>query len=328
LVPVPSGRGGLLTVMGAVNWDTTLFASRLGGPGEEVPVSRAEEGPGGKGANAAVAGARILGRGKVAFIGALGDDGLGTKLRVALRDEGVLVRGLVVHKGVESGRAFILVDRMGRKSIHTLFGANDTLRPADLDSDGGAAALSSASTLIIMDVPLGAAIAAARRTSKGAHVICSPGVRSARGLRALRGILGLADEVVLNKSELLQLCSTRNAEGAVRRLRESFPQLRVVTTLGRSGCMVTSGNSTIRVPGVNLGRLGLQAVNSTGSGDAFLAAYACYIMRGLAPPNAAAWGNLAGALKATSTETRGSPDREKLESVMLRLNGVRGRRPG
>jgi ribokinase len=313
--------------MGAINWDTTLFENRLGGAGEEVPVTKVEEGPGGKGANVAVAMARILGTGKVAFIGALGDDDLAKRLRKGLTDEGVLDGGLVVRREAESGRAYILVDQKGRKSIYTFFGANDTLAPDDLSTEGGSL-LSSSSSLVIMDVPLGSAVAAARSVRKGARVFYSPGVRSAMRLSGLREILGFADQVILNRSELLQICSTRDAHRATKMLLRSFPKLTVVTTFGPSGCSVSSGDSKIRVPGVNLGSLGLRAVNSTGSGDAFLAAYVCYSMRGFGPREAVAWGNLAGALKATSTETRGSPGQKKLESVMQKLRSVRRPRQG
>jgi len=170
-----------------------------------------------------------------------------------------------------------------------------------------------------MDVPPETAVTAARKVKNSAQVVYSPGVRSASGFRGLGEILRLSDEVVLNTSELLQLCATRDVETAVRRLWKSFPNLTVVTTLGSSGCVVSRGASTTRVAGVNLQKLGRRAVNTTGSGDAFLAAYACYTMKGLKPQDAAAWGNLAGALKATSAETRGSPNREQLESAMKRL---------
>ncbi|MDG6910632.1 MAG: carbohydrate kinase family protein, partial [Nitrososphaerota archaeon] len=93
----------------------------------------------------------------------------------------------------------------------------------------------------------------------------------------------------------------------------------VVATLGPDGCMVSREGRTARVRPVDLTDLGLSAVNSTGSGDAFLAAYSCYALSGLAPEEAAEWGNLAGALKAASAETRGSPTRRMLEESMREL---------
>src|SRR5690242_1715086 len=67
-------RTRLLSVIGAINWDISLFQERFARPGEEVPVKRVEEFSGGKGGNVAVAAARILGPGRAAFVGALGDD--------------------------------------------------------------------------------------------------------------------------------------------------------------------------------------------------------------------------------------------------------------
>ena len=153
----------LLTVLGAINWDTTLFEEEFAASGEEVPVVRIEEGPGGTGANAAGAAARILGKGRVAFVGAVGEDGVGKTLRHGLRAEGVSTEGVVTLRGRRSGGAHIIVDRTGSKTIHTHFGANDGLRPAHLEAPGPGRALSSASTVILMDVPTPTALAAAVR---------------------------------------------------------------------------------------------------------------------------------------------------------------------
>ena len=74
----------------------------------------------------------------------------------------------------------------------------------------------------------------------------------------------------------------------------------------------------------DLSSLGLHAVNTTGSGDAFLEAYVSYSLLGGKPEEAARWGNLAGALKATNPETRGSPTRKDLEAKMGELRSPKG----
>jgi ribokinase len=315
--------------MGAINWDVTIFVESLAQKGEEVPVLRVEEFPGGKGANAAVAAARILGKRKVSFIGALGNDQYEGPLTSSLEAEGVTTDGLAVLAGMISGRAFIAVDGTGSKAIHTFFGANDALRPSHLAAPGAREALASASTVVIMDVPLRVAYAAASaaRRSK-ARVFYCPGVRSTEDPRQLARAMRLADFVVLNRSELANVTGCREPAEGLRVFRRRFPSLAVVVTLGTKGCAVSAGPRTSTVPPVDLADLGLRPVNSTGSGDAFLAAFACYSMLGMGPTEAASWGNLAGALKSASPLTRGSPTRRYLESSMSALRNLRGRPRG
>jgi sugar/nucleoside kinase (ribokinase family) len=180
-----------------------------------------------------------------------------------------------------------------------------------------------------MDVPTGTALAAAR-TAKGAgaRLVYSPGVRCAEGYDALSKILTLVDDAVFDRSELLKLRPSRSPREALLSMAGEIPTLAAVATLGPSGCLVGKEGSVDPVPPVSLESLGLKAVNSTGSGDAFLAAYVCYSNFGRGPKDAARWGNLAGALKATSGATRGSPGRRVLESRMAELSMLTGRRRG
>ncbi len=83
-----------------------------------------------------------------------------------------------------------------------------------------------------------------------------------------------------------------------------------------------------RVEGVELALLGKRAVNSTGAGDAFLGVFASCLLAGMDPLAAALRGNLAGALKATKYETRGSPRGAELEAAMRRLERVKKSRLG
>jgi ribokinase len=326
---MPPKAPGMLVVLGAINWDTTVFERRFAKPGEEVPVLAVEESPGGKGANAAVAAARILGPNNVAIIGALGDDETSVKLRRSLRTEGVIDDGIVIARGTPSGRAYVVVDGSGGKTIHTFFGANETLRPGHLQSKGAKRALSTAQTVLIMDVPVPVALAAAKKAGEaGGSVVYSPGVRSALGVRALEEVLGLADVLVIDRSELSNLSGPLDPVEAASKLQRIFPGLTVVGTLGPLGCVVVSHGSRSVVAGVDLRDLGLKAVNSTGSGDAFLGAFTSYRMLGRRPLEAARLANLAGALKATKSETRGSPTRAELERTMEALNNVKRLRQG
>lgn len=326
-VPFLPPEDGRLTVVGAINWDVSIFEHRFARPGEEVPVRRVEEYSGGKGANVAVAAARFLGPGKVSLIGALGDDEVSGTLTVLLRHEGVDTSGVVLLKGRRSGRAYIVVDGEGRKTIHTHFGANEELTPGHLSAPGAKSALSRSPIVVIMDSPTPVAAQAARIASRqSARILYSPGVRTGEGLERVAPVAKLADSMVVDSNELRNLCRTGDVSAALKKLRRRFPDLTVVATLGQAGCVVAHGGITSKVDGVNLSRLGLRAVNSTGSGDAFLGVYACYVLMGARPTEAVAWANLAGALKATRYETRGSPTRKELEDGMTKLEALTGPR--
>jgi len=315
---------GLLTVIGAINWDISIFEERFARPGEEVPVRQVEEFSGGKGANVAVASARVLGKGRVAFVGALGEDEVAAKQISALRDEGVLTDGLFETRGSGSGRAYIIVDSSGRKTIHTHFGANETITPRDLSSEGVSRILDRTRMMIVMDPPTKVAVAIARRTkARGARVVYSPGVRSQEGIRSIAEMLRLSDCVALDSHEVRNLYPARDEPSAVERFKRAHPKLTLVTTLGPRGCMVAKDGVTSTIQGVELSMLGKRAVNSTGSGDAFLGVFTSFLFMGHNLLDAANWANLAGALKATRYETRGSPTRTELEAAMARLKKFR-----
>lgn len=312
---------GLLTVIGAINWDVSIFEDSFAGLGEEVPIREVEEFSGGKGANVAVAAARMLGRGKAAFIGALGTDEVAERQLRELKREGVVTGGVVTIDGARSGRAYVMVNREGKKSIHTHFGANALLRPSHLDAPGPSKILSKTTTLVLMDTPTEVALAAVRRTkSHGAWVIYSPGVRVREGREALAGVIADVDYLVLDKAELVRFSGKTDVVLASKLLQRSSPGLTVVATHGKGGCVVVSRRNTTNLSGVNLFLLGMKAVNSTGSGDSFLGVLASFLSWGYGTVEAARWANLAGALKATRYETRGSPTRAILQATMKRLD--------
>jgi ribokinase len=311
-------------VIGAINWDVSVFEDRFARSGEEVPVRLVEECSGGKGANVAVAAARLLGRGRAAFLGALGDDELCDRQLAELDREGVLTGGVSKVKGCQSGRAYIIVDAGGRKTIHTHFGANDRVSAADLRKGDTPALVARTAIMIIMDPPTPAAMAAAQEARRhGAKVIYSPGVRTQEGLPAVEGVMEQSDYLVVDRMELMNLYHKRGEKEAQAAVTEAHPRLAVVTTLGDRGCVVARGGTSTTVGGVDLLSLGKKPVNTTGCGDAFLGAFASYILMGHRPLDAANWANLAGALKAERYETRGSPRRDELESAMRGLEQVR-----
>ena len=182
---------------------------------------------------------------------------------------------------------------------------------------------------VVMDAPTKVAAEAARLAARaGSKVLCNPGVRTRDGLGSLDGIIRRVNTLVLDSNELRNLCRTADVHSAVDRLRRNYPSETIVATLGPAGCLVADGGAKTKVKGVNLAKLGLRAVNSTGSGDAFLGVYSSYTLMGRSPAEAALLANLAGALKATRYETQGSPTRSELESRMQALSKLRRSRQG
>ncbi len=309
-----AARQPLLSVIGAINWDISIFEERFAKPGEEVRVSNVEEFSGGKGANAAVAAARVLGRGRVACLGALGDDAIRLNQLAELEAEGVVLGGIVKVEGCQSGRAYVLVDSEGRKTIHTHFGANTRITPGDIRKGGCARLIGRTGMMVVMDPPTEVAHAAAEAAkSAGARVIYSPGVRTQEGTKALKKVLRSTDFLVVDRIELMNLYAADDEEEALRRARKNLPGKTVVVTLGSGGCIIAEGNSVTKIPGVSVSSLGKKVLNTTGCGDAFLGVFASYLAMGRGSLESARWANLAGALKATRLETRGSPTRSELE---------------
>jgi ribokinase len=316
----------LLTVIGAINWDVSIFEETFAGLGEEVPVENVEEFSGGKGANVAVAAARLLGPGRTAFIGALGTDDVARRQVDELKKEGILTDGVVTIEGSWSGRAYIVVNGDGRKSIHTHFGANSLVRPSHLRKAGPARVLSRTSMLVVMDTPTDVALAATRKAKRsGARVIYSPGVRTMEGREALADVLDNADVLVLDRAELVRLSGETEEVKASEFLQRTRPGMTVVATSGKGGCTLLSKGRVTRYDGVELSLLGMKAVNSTGSGDSFLGVFASYLSSGASAVEAVKWANLAGALKATKYETRGSPTKFELQEAMKKLETIMAR---
>ena len=323
------GSTQLLTVLGAINWDISIFEERFAKRGEEVPVNLVEEFSGGKGANVAVAAARILGRGRVAFVGALGDDDISKKQLQELKAEGVITDGIVEVKESQSGRAYIIIDGAGMKTIHTHFGANEKVTVEHLTGARVARAIQASRMIIVMDTPTEVgrkAIEIAKRNRS--RVVYSPGVRTQGGILNLGPLLESADYIVLDRIELRNLSPRMDEEEISHKLTSANRRLTVVETLGEKGCAITAGGRTTIVRGVDVESLGKRVVNTTGCGDAFLGVFAGYLLLGSSILEAAKRANLAGALKATKYETRGSPTRAELEKEETIWESVRQTEPG
>jgi ribokinase len=249
--------GPAVAVVGSLNLDLVVRAARLPGPGETVSGDDVFRNPGGKGANQAVAAAR-LGR-RVAMVGCVGDDAAGRELLESLAGAEVDTERVRVVDGVPSGTAFITVGDDGENQIVVSPGANARLTAADVD-DARPALEAAAVTLLQLEVPL--EVVAAAAASAGGRVVLNPApVRDLPG-----GLLAGVDVLVPNRVELAQLAGARppsSVEEAAE-LAGRLPTRAVVVTLGADGALVVEDGRVTHVPAVPV-----RPVDTTAAGDAF-----------------------------------------------------------
>ncbi len=262
-------------------------------------------------------------------MGALGDDDISEKQLRELKAEGVVTDGIVKIKGSQSGRAYIIIDGAGKKTIHTHFGANEEVTVEHLNEERVVQAIEASRMIIVMDTPTEFGRKAMEIAKGiGSTVVYSPGVRTQEGILSIAPLVEGADYIVLDRIELKNLYPQVEEGEISRRLTTANAHLTLVETLGERGCAVTKGGKTTLVRGVDVKSIGKRVVNTTGCGDAFLGVFASSLLLGSPILEAANRANLAGALKATRYETRGSPTRAELEKEEKILERVRQTQPG
>jgi ribokinase len=255
--PDGSATAPAVAVVGSLNLDLVIRVAELPGPGETVTGGDLFRNPGGKGANQAVAAAR-LGR-RVAMIGCVGDDQAGADLLASLEGDGVDSSRVRVVDGVPSGTAFITVRGDGENQIVVSPGANARLTPGDVTA-AEAALAAAAVTLLQLEIPL-EAVAAAARTA-GGRVVLNPA--PVRPLPA--ELLAQVDVLVPNRVELGQLAGgpAPSTVAEAVRLAGRLAARAVVVTLGADGALVVGDGQASHVPAVPV-----QPVDTTAAGDAF-----------------------------------------------------------
>jgi ribokinase len=299
-----------IVVLGSVNADLVLRCERLPRPGETVHGKDFQTVPGGKGANQAVAAARLGGR--VEFIGCVGDDAFGTTARATLERAGVGTACLRRHAGVATGVAMIMVERSGQNSIALAAGANACVDVAHVD--GAAAVIAGASLLVCqLETPLATvrhAIGIARRHR--VPVLLNP----APAQPLARALLAEVDILVPNETEAARLLppdTTPGPAAAAATLQRQGPAT-VIVTLGGDGICIADARGTRQRPAP-----AVQAVDTTGAGDAFIGAFAVALQEGLDTDAAAAFAQRAAAFSVTRTGAMASlPTRAELEGTAPR----------
>ncbi|TMR07225.1 ribokinase [Nonomuraea turkmeniaca] len=283
----------MISVFGSANMDLVAYVSEAPGRGETVTGHRFRTIPGGKGANQAIAAARAGVR--VAFLGAVGDDGFGAELRDTLSEAGVDVRGLRQVPG-PSGIAHIVVDDAGGNSIIVVPGANGTV--AGPSGDDLATIAASEALLLQLELPMAAVVAAAEAGSvAGVPVVLTP----APAQPLPDELLDAVTLIVPNEHEAAAITGATAPEAALDALLERVEE--AVITLGSEGALYGSrSGERVRVPAVEV-----KAVDTTAAGDTFVGALA--VARAERLP-------MADALRFASTAAALSVQREGASTSM------------
>ena len=281
----------MIAVVGSINLDLVVAVERHPAPGETVVGGDRRELPGGKGANQAVAVARL--GAEVAMVGRVGADAQGTRLRDHLANEGIDVEHVVVDDDTPTGMALIAVDGAGENTIVVSPGANARVGAGDVQAARDVLA-GAAVTLLQHEVPVSAVDAAI--VAAGGTVVLNPA--------PARALTRRVDVLVPNRGELAGL-TVRNGDPA--ELAHSFDlAAAVVVTLGSEGVLVVDRDRTERIeaPRVN-------AVDTTGAGDAFCGALAQALAEGADLVEAARWAVRVAAVSVTRVGAQsGLPRRE------------------
>ncbi|MEM0030660.1 MAG: PfkB family carbohydrate kinase [Candidatus Nitrosocaldus sp.] len=302
-------------VAGAINWDTTVFVDSFPKAGEEVRARKVISVAGGKGANTAVASARILGKDKVGLIGALGNDRIADEQIRILEDEEGVDTSYIKRFDHPSGQAYILVDGKGENMILTYKVVNDMLKPEILDESVFKEAIDEARAVVVIDPPLDFALSLiehARGVDDGMskRIIWAPALLARSGIDALRDGISKVDYLLMNESECLLLSNASDVMQGFKALARL--DKRMILTRGSEGCLFYWNGKIASIPSIDLNAIGLKVVSTVGAGDALLGAFTALLLKGYGELEALFMANLAAALKVAREETRASPYYDEL----------------
>jgi ribokinase len=301
------GNPPQVTVLGSLNMDISVTVPRLPGPGATVLGSAARFTPGGKGANQAVAAARL--GAAVRMAGCVGDDDFGRQLLAALRGEGVDAGAIRTVTGTPTGLAMISVDPAGENLITVAPGANHEVGAAEV----GAALEKPGDILVICaEIPV-PAIQAALTQAHGKHCVLNlaPAPPEAAAIVAGQHL----DWLVVNETEAAAVLGRpvsglADAGRAAAALTAAGARHAVVTAgahgvaLASASAKTANAATTANAPGPapateTIPAFRVEAVDTVGAGDTFVGALAAALAAGITAPEAVRAAAAAGATAAT-----------------------------
>ncbi|RPI33878.1 MAG: ribokinase [Chloroflexota bacterium] len=299
-------------VVGSANTDFIVQVPQLPSKGETVLGGVFHIARGGKGANQAVAAARL--GGDVTLVARLGQDSFGAEAIVGYRKEGIKTDFIARDPVTPSGVALILVGSTGENMIAVAPGANEQLSPQDVLK--AERAIKEASCLLVqLEIPIETVIAAIELASRhNVRVILNPA--PARDVPP--DILKRVDILTPNEKEaavLLGEPSRQDSDSLLSDLARKTGVKEIVITLGEKGAKIYSHGEESHVPAFNV-----VPVDTTACGDAFNGALAVALARGQSLVQAVLYGNAAGATAATRVGAQPSlPTAEEVDHLMVSL---------
>lgn len=297
-----------IAVVGSANIDLTTFTEHFPKPGETIFGQKFDLGFGGKGANQAVA-ARLCGA-DVFMVARVGSDLFGPATIENFKKLGIDATHVKQVAGLSSGVAPIFVDPSGQNRILVVKGANDSLKPADVDA--AAEMLKAADCIVLQfEIPLETVyytIAFARKN--GIRCILNPAPGQPVELPRLAGL----DYFVPNESEAETITGmpVRNL-GDAKKCAEKLVSdgiRRVIVTLGGNGALLAGRDGS-----EHLAAFAVNSVDSTGAGDAFIGSFAVFLAEGVPEREAVQRANLYAGLSTTGVGTQKSfYDRKRFDA--------------
>jgi len=281
-----------VVVVGSLHMDLILKVKSIPHIGETVLGKNFKMSPGGKGANQAIA-ATKLGE-KVKIVGRVGADMFGKQLIENARKNGVDVKHIVIDKKRFTGLALIMVDGKGNNIITVASGAD--MGCCEEDINGARETIVRSDVLLTqLEIPLSTVEHAIMIASEsGVKTILNPSPVQKLPNRLLKKI----DVLVLNEreAEILSGVKMKNINLAGKASRKILGKVvkNVIITLGEDGAIISTAKETVHIKGIRV-----NAVDTTGTGDAFCGALAVSLSRGKGLKEATWYANYAGALAAT-----------------------------
>ena len=286
-------------ILGFVNTDLVIRSPRLPRPGETVLGGEFYQAAGGKGANQAVAAARATGEhGRVAFIGAVGDDDYGRESRRGLLAEGIDCSHLKEIASVASGIALILVDEHGENLISVASGANARLLPADVDAFPTSLFQQCKVFLACLESPL-ATVERGLTRAKEQRLITILNPAPVEDSAAVKKLLPLVDLLTPNELELAALAGipvdTLESAAAAAKIVLSLGARQIIVTLGAAGSVVVDETGTAH----HIPAFPVTPIDTTAAGDCFSGSLAAALAEGQPLLTAARFASAAAALSVT-----------------------------
>jgi ribokinase len=282
----------IITVIGSSNTDMVVKSKRLPAPGETIIGGEFGMYPGGKGANQAVAAARL--GGNVHFVGKRGNDIFGTQASSLLNDEGINTSYFSTDPDLPSGVALISVDEKGENCIVVASGANAAITPKDLEAVKPLIGKSSI-VLLQLEIPIETVeYTATIASDRGVIIILNPAPAQTLSSSLLKKISIITPNET--EAEILTGISITNistAEQAAMALKERGVQT-VIITLGADGALVYHQNQFTKVDTVPV-----VAIDTTAAGDVFNGALAVSLADGNTVEDAARYACKAAAISVT-----------------------------